>query len=80
MTRPTTPPPRRALDPRTFKVGVFPVFPFDDHNTRFNAYTTWYNPNWKGCCEHTVDAINGTEAKKLAIQEHKEHCIPEETT
>jgi hypothetical protein len=36
------------------------VFPFDARNTRFNAYTTWYNPAWKGCCEHVVEAVNGT--------------------
>ena len=51
------------------------VFPHDDRNTRFNAYTRWYNPQWSGCCEHKVGAINGTEAKKLAIQEHKEQCL-----
>lgn len=76
LTQPTTPPPRRALDPRTFKVGVFS---FDDRNTRFNAYTTWYNPSWSGCCEHTVDAINGTEAKKMAIQEHKDQCVEDQS-
>lgn len=59
------------------KVGVFPFGKAHDAGkpaTRFSAYTTWYNPEWKGCCEHQVLAINGTEAKKLAIQEHKEHC------
>lgn len=60
---------RRTLDPKSFKVGVFP---FDARNTRFNAYTSWYNQSWSGCCEHTVEAANGTEAKKIAIQEHKE--------
>jgi hypothetical protein len=62
--------PRRPL--KLIKVGVFP---FDERNTRFSAYTTWYNPQWKGCCEHKVEALNGTEAKKLAIAEHKERCV-----
>jgi hypothetical protein len=66
-------------DPRTplakaVKVGVFPP----DADTRFyRAYTRWYNPQWKGCCEHTVEAVNGTAAKKLAIEEHKERCLPD---
>lgn len=62
----------RRSQKRWFKVGVFPFSDSKPH--RFNAYTTWYNPQWKGCCEHDVYAINGTEAKKLAIQEHKELC------
>lgn len=66
---------RRELDPKEIKVGVFPFR--ETSTTRFNAYTTWYNPEWKGCCEHTVSAVNGTEAKKLAIQEHKERCLPD---
>ena len=63
---------RRALDPRTFKVGVFPC-----RKESFTAYTTWYNPSWSGCCEHTVEAVNGTQAKKIAIQEHKGRCVEE---
>lgn len=54
-----------------FKVGVFP----GPTKTRFNAYTLWYNPAWDGCCEHTVRAKNGTEAKKLAITVHKVQCV-----
>jgi hypothetical protein len=62
----------RIKQPKVIKVGVFP---FDERNTRFDAYTLWYNPQWKGCCEHEVVATNGTEAKKLAIKEHKEQCV-----
>lgn len=63
---------RRLTEPKWIKVGVFP---FDERNTRFNAYTLWYNPNWKGCCEHDVLALNGSQAKKAAIAEHKEMCV-----
>lgn len=62
---------------KSIKVGVFPFGKNYDAGrkpTQFNAYTTWYNSEWKGCCEHTIEAVNGTEAKKLAIAEHKENC------
>jgi hypothetical protein len=39
---------------------------------RFSAYTTWYNPQWPGCIEYEIDAMNGTEAKKLAIKLRRE--------
>ena len=55
-----------------FKVGVFPLT--SKRVPRFTAYTMWYNPTWKDCCEHVVRAENGTEAKKLAIAEHKNDC------
>lgn len=58
---------------KTFKVGVF--LRVGIRKDSFTAYTTWYNPQWSGCCEHTVDAVNGTEAKRLAISQHKEHCL-----
>lgn len=61
--------PRKKL----ITVGVFPFG--EDRPHRFNAYTLWYNPEWQGCCEHNVEAINGSEAKKLAIAEHKETCL-----
>jgi hypothetical protein len=57
---------------KLIKVGVFPN---DEGSSGYRAYTTWYNPQWPGCCEHEVEAVNGTEAKKLAIQEHKERCV-----
>ena len=61
--------PRRPLKP--IKVGVFPP---DEGSRTYMAYTLWYNPQWPGCCEHEVEAVNGTEAKKIAIKEHKERC------
>jgi hypothetical protein len=66
----------RLRQPKMIRVGVFPHKLYKNDVPRtFNAYTVWYNPSWKGCCEHTVEAVNGTEAKKLAIQEHKERCL-----
>jgi hypothetical protein len=61
----------RIKQPIMIKVGVFPP---DESDRHYRAYTRWYNPEWPGCCEHEVEAINGTEAKKLAIQEHKDQC------
>jgi len=55
---------------KKFKVGVFPL-----KRSQFIAYTMWYSPTWTGCCEHTVEAINGKEAKKIAINEHKNNCL-----
>ena len=40
----------------------------------YTAYTRWFSQDWHGCCIHKVDAVNGTQAKKLAIQEHKAKC------
>jgi hypothetical protein len=62
----------RVPQKKRITVGVFPFS--ETKPNRFNAYTTWYNSSWKGCCEHTVEAVNGTEAKELAIQEHKDNC------
>lgn len=58
---------------KEFKVGVFTRQ--GKRKKLFSAYTLWYDPEWKGCCEHIVEAKNGTEAKKLAIKEHKEKCL-----
>jgi len=56
----------------TFNVGVFddPSHP----RRKPTAYTTYYNPSWSDCCMHEVIAINGTEAKKIAIAEHIAVC------
>jgi hypothetical protein len=62
---------------RSYKVGVFPHQ--GKRIVRYLAYTTWYNPQWDGCCEHAVSATSGDEAKKLAIQEHRERCAKETT-
>ena len=71
---------RQALVPlRPFKVGVFPRAGKRPGILLYNAYTTWYNPEWSGCCEHMVNAISGTEAKRAAIAEHKARCISRTT-
>jgi hypothetical protein len=54
-------------------VGVFTDE--SERGPRCRAYTTWFNPIWENCCEHLVEAKNGTEAKKIAIKEHKEKCL-----
>ena len=61
--------PRRPL--RLITVGVFAPGP---HERTYRAYTRWYNSTWSGCCEHEIEAVNGSEAKKIAIREHKEQC------
>lgn len=61
----------RLPQKKEIKVGVFPP---DDNCHSYQAYTRYYLPSWPRCCEHEVRAINGTEAKKIAIQEHKENC------
>lgn len=61
--------PRRPL--KLINVGVFPP---DEGSRTYMAYTLWYNPQWPRCREHEVEAVKGTEAKKIAIREHKERC------
>ena len=61
----------RLRQPKAIKVGVFPP---DDSCRSYRAYTRYYLTSWPGCCEHEVEAINGTDAKALAIQEHKDQC------
>lgn len=63
---------------KDFTVAVFPM----EHSTgfarKYTAYTRYYNPKWPGCCLHTMPANSGMEAKKAAIIEHKEKCVPME--
>jgi hypothetical protein len=50
---------------KKFRVGVF-----TEQRARgpsYRAYTTWFNPAWEGCRVFEVDATNGTEAKRMAI-------------
>lgn len=56
---------------KSIHVGVF-----DDavEGRKPRAYTRWYGPEWEGCCEHVVEAENGTAAKKVAIQQHIDVC------
>jgi hypothetical protein len=58
-----------------FKVGVFPHE--GKAKTKYTAYTLWYSPEWKGCCEHEVIADTGAKAKILAIEDHKINCLKE---
>lgn len=61
------------------KVGVFTHYSANKKRRlpRVHAYTIWFNPSWEGCCMHEVDACNGTEAKKIAIADHKARCLKE---
>lgn len=34
----------------------------------YTAYLMWYNPSWDGCVQVTIDAKNGTQAKRLAVK------------
>lgn len=57
---------------KEFKVGVFECEP--GAKRRPQAYTVWYSPAWKGCCEHIVRAVDGKAAKRIAIDEHIALC------
>lgn len=59
---------------REFIVGVFAENQ-PGRKPKYSAYTTWYNPEWDGCCLHRVIAATGKEAKKIAIIKHKEDCM-----
>jgi hypothetical protein len=39
------------------------------------AYLRDANPGWEGCCMHTVEALHGDGAKRIAVVEHKERCL-----
>lgn len=53
---------------RAYKVGVFPEFREKTGKYRFSAYLRDYSPEWDGCIEVKVNAANGKEAKKKAIE------------
>lgn len=58
---------------RLFKVGVF------EHprkkSIQLAAYTRYYNPSWEGCCEHEIVASSGSDAKRIAMQDHRRVCM-----
>ena len=60
---------------KVYRVGVF------EHrgmrSVQVAAYTVYYNPQWPGCCEHTVTATSGAEAKRLATLAHRAVCMPQ---
>lgn len=47
---------------KTFRVGTF----CEPGSKSVLCYTLWYNREWANCIEYTVEAANGTEAKKKA--------------
>lgn len=51
---------------KIFKIGVFTEK--GPRKRKYRAYTTYYNPSWEGCRVVNVEAKNGTEAKKKAIE------------
>jgi hypothetical protein len=59
---------------KLFQVGVFTEFR-DGRKPLISAYTTWFNPEWEGCCVHGIRANSGAEAKKMAIEDHKKRCL-----
>lgn len=51
------------------------VFPHKGKRVmKYLAYTLWVNPAWPGCCIHDVEVERSADAKKVAIQEHKDRC------
>ena len=62
---------------RTFTVGVFESqreglkANGEPYKVRLEAYTTWYSPEWKGCCVHEVLALSGATAKVNAMEKHR---------
>lgn len=47
------------------------------YRVKLDAYTLWYDASWPGLCFHTVSAVNGNEAKKTAMADHRAKCIAE---
>lgn len=40
---------------------------------KVSCYTLWYNPQWPGCIEYSIEAVSGAEAKKKAAVLRKAH-------
>ena len=57
---------------RTYNVATF-ANKGKDGKIIFTAYTRIYSPSWEGFIGYTVEAENGTQAKKIAIRMRKEH-------
>lgn len=62
---------------KVIEVGVF-LMPGRNPlvKSSYAAYTMWFNPTWKHCCLHKIEAERGSEAKAKAIREHIDHCQP----
>ena len=59
---------------REWRVGIF------EHERRSGrvflmAYVRDYNPEWEGCCVHTVIADTGGQAKDNARSGHRRECM-----
>lgn len=63
---PTSPEGTNAMSElREYTVGTF-WHPNSVPHKRASALLKWYSPEWRGCIEFTVRALNGPEAKKAA--------------
>ena len=60
------------MSSKTFRVATFARLTATG-KVAVNAYTYWFNESWDGCIVYEIDAINGTEAKRIAIQKRKDH-------
>ena len=50
------------------EVAVFVSRGSRENSIKCRPYTIWFNSNWPGCNMVWVDAENGTEAKKRAVE------------
>lgn len=41
--------------------------PGETRRSKVEAYTLWWSPEWPGFRQYHVQAVNGREAKRLAI-------------
>lgn len=62
-----------------YRVGVF------EHEgkrgPKLTAYLRDFNPQWDGCCVHRIsfsEVASGAQAKRLAMQQHREVCMAQE--
>lgn len=67
------------MSTKSYRVGVF-KHERASGRAFYMAYVRDYNPAWDGCCVHPIEAESGKEAKRVAIQEHKERCEIEPAT
>jgi len=61
---------------RTFDVGVWPL-PYGKR--KFRAYLRIFFPDDTDCCVHKVRAASARKARRVAIQEHEDRCVTEES-
>lgn len=56
---------------KTFRVATFVHQRGEGRRPLYNAYTRWFNESWNGCAVFDVEAVDGKEAKKKAIELRK---------